>query len=44
MSGDWRVCALTGSAVAVLAAATALVKIRRNLRQEPLALLSGREV
>ena len=44
MSGDWRVCALTGSAVAVLAAATALVKIRRNLRREPLALLSGREV
>lgn len=41
--GDWRVGAVTGAAMAVLAAGIALTMIHGSLKKEPLALLSGRE-
>ncbi len=43
VAGDWRVGAVTGSIIVVLAAGIALTMIHRNLKKEPLALLSGRE-
>lgn len=43
VSGDWRVCAVTGAAMIALAVGTAAVMINKSLRREPLALLGGRE-
>lgn len=43
LAGDWRVGAVTGAAMAVLAAGIALTMIHGSLKKEPLALLSGRE-
>lgn len=43
LAGDWRVSAITGTAVLVTAAGIAAAMIGMSLRREPLALLSGRE-
>lgn len=43
MAGDWRVGAVTGTAMAVFAMLVALGMIHGSLKREPLALLSGRE-
>ncbi len=43
ITGDWRVGAVTGSAILVLAAGIAFTMIQKSLKREPLVLLSGRE-
>lgn len=43
LAGDWRVGAVTGTAMVVFAAGIALTMIHGSLKKEPLALLSGRE-
>ena len=43
LAGDWRVSAITGTAVLMTAVGIAAAMIGMSLRREPLALLSGRE-
>ena len=43
ISGDWKVCALSGLGTFVLAAGCALAESRKNLSREPLVLLGSRE-
>lgn len=43
LDSDWRVGAVTGSVMMLLAAGIALSMIHKNLKKEPLVLLSGRE-